>query len=173
MVLAILLAVAFVGVRLFGLDVYTVLSGSMEPNLPVGSLIYVQDKNPADLKAGDVITYMVSEETVVTHRIIEVVPDENDPSILRFRTKGDANNTEDGGLVHSNNILGKQVFHIPLLGYVSNYIQSPPGMYVAIGVGAAILLLTFVPDFFPSKKKEEEEKEEEAPKDYPPGTFDL
>ena len=170
MVLAILLAVAFVGVRLFGLDVYTVLSGSMEPNIPVGSLIYVQDKNPADLKAGDVITYMASEKTVVTHRIVEVVPDENDPSVLRFRTKGDANNTEDGGLVHSNNILGKQVFHIPLLGYVSNYIQSPPGMYVAIGVGAVILLLTFVPDFFPSKKKEEEE---EAPKDYPPGTFDL
>lgn len=170
--LAILLAVAFVGVRLFGLDVYTVLSGSMEPNIPVGSLIYVQDKNPADLKAGDVITYMASEKTVVTHRIVEVVPDENDPSVLRFRTKGDANNTEDGGLVHSNNILGKQVFHIPLLGYVSSYIQSPPGMYVAIGVGVVILLLTFVPDFFPSKKKEEEE-EKEAPKDYPPGTFDL
>ena len=173
MVLAILLAVAFVGVRLVGLDVYTVLSGSMEPNLPVGSLIYVQDKNPADLKAGDVITYMVSEKTVVTHRIIEVVPDENDPSILRFRTKGDANNTEDAGLVHSNNILGSPVFHIPLLGYISSYIQSPPGMYVAIGVGAAILLLTFVPDFFPSKKKEEEEEEKEIPKDFPPGTFDL
>lgn len=168
--LAVLLAILFVGVRVIGLDVYTVLSGSMEPNLPVGSLIYVKDVDSADLEAGDVITYMASEKVVVTHRIVEVVPDENDPSVLRFRTKGDANNTEDEGLVHSNNILGSPVFHIPLLGYVSSYIQNPPGMYVAIGVGAVIILLTFVPDFFPSKKEEEEE---EKPKDYPPGTFDL
>ena len=170
MVLAILLAIAFVGVRLVGFDVYTVLSGSMEPNLPVGSLIYVTDKDPKDLKPGDVITYMASEKVVVTHRIVEVVPDENDPNVLRFRTKGDANNSEDEGLVHSNNILGSPIFHIPLLGYVSSYIQNPPGMYVAIGAGALIILLTFVPDFFPKKREEEEE---EKPKDDLPGTFDL
>ena len=170
MVLAILLAIAFVGVRLVGFDVYTVLSGSMEPNLPVGSLIYVKDVAPESLEAGDVITYMASEKVVVTHRIVEVVPDENDPSVLRFRTKGDANNSEDEGLVHSKNILGSPIFHIPLLGYVSNYIQNPPGMYVAIGAGALIILLTFVPDFFPRKKEEEEE---EKLKDDLPGTFDL
>ena len=73
--LVVLLAVALVGVRLIGLDVYVVLSGSMEPTYHVGSLIYIKDVNYKELKAGDPITYMLNENTVVTHRIIEVLVD--------------------------------------------------------------------------------------------------
>ena len=87
---AVLLAIALVGARLFGFKVFTVLSGSMEPKYPVGSLIYVKKVDYTTLKSGDVITFMLDENTVATHRIVEVVPDQEDPSVIRFRTKGDA-----------------------------------------------------------------------------------
>ena len=70
------------------------------------------------------------------------MPDEEDPAVVRFRTKGDANETEDGGLVHYKNVIGTPVFTIPYLGFVANYIQHPPGMYVAISAGAVLLMLT-------------------------------
>lgn len=145
-VLAILFAIALVGVRLVGLQVYTVLSGSMEPSYHVGSLIYVKKTDTAQLKAGDVITFLLDEKTVATHRIVEVVPDGEDASVIRFRTKGDANSTEDGKLVHYKNVIGTPVFTIPFLGYIANYIQHPPGTYIAIAAGIILLLLMFLPD---------------------------
>lgn len=156
--LAVLLAIALVGVRLIGFQVFTVLSGSMEPTYHVGSLIYVKDVDYTELEAGDVITFMLDEDTVATHRIVEVVPDETDSSVLRFKTKGDANTAEDGSLVHYKNVIGTPVFTIPKLGYVANYIQNPPGMYVAISAGAVLLLLVFLPDLFSKDEKEETKK---------------
>lgn len=148
-VLAILLAVALVGVRLVGLEALIVLSGSMEPTYHTGSILYVRDVDCAKLKVNDVITFVVDDEgTLATHRIVEIVPDKEDSSVLRFRTKGDANDNRDGGLVHYKNVKGKPVFSIPKLGYFANYIQKPPGLYVAISVGALLLLLFFLPDIF-------------------------
>ena len=132
--LVVLLAVALVGVRLAGIRTFTVLSGSMEPTYHVGSLIYVKKVDPTTIRPGQVITFMLDENTVATHRVVEVVPDEDDPSTLRFRTKGDANDAEDGSLVHYKNVIGTPVFTIPKLGYV------------AISAGAVLLLLTFLPD---------------------------
>ena len=152
-VAVVLLAIALVGVRLFGLQVYTVLSGSMEPAYHVGALLYDKKVDPAQLRPGDVITFMLDEETIVTHRIVEVVPDEEDPSVIRFRTKGDANAAEDGSLVHYKNVLGTPVFTIPKLGYFANFVQQPPGLYVAIAFGAVLVLLAFLPDLLGDDKK--------------------
>ena len=107
---------------------------------------------------------MLDEDTVATHRVVEVVPDEEDASVVRFRTKGDANDSEDGGLVHSNNLLGTPVFTIPYLGYVANYIQHPPGMYVAIAGAAVLLILVFLPDVF-AKDGDGKKKSGKAGKD--------
>ena len=74
--LAVFLAILLVGVRLVGFQVFSVLSGSMEPSYHVGSLIYVKKIDPQELKSGDVITFMLDEDTVATHRIVEMVPDE-------------------------------------------------------------------------------------------------
>ena len=49
---------------------------------------------------------------------------------------------------------------MPLLGYVSAYIQSPPGMYVAIGLGVILLAAVFLPDMLTKKGKNEETQEE-------------
>ena len=147
-VIVVIFARLLVGARVIGLLPLTVLSGSMEPNYPVGSLIYVKKVDPLTLEAGDVITYTIDEDTVVTHRIVEVIPDENDPTIVRFKTKGDANEAIDGTLAYSPNVAGTPVFTIPYLGYVASYIQNPPGTYIAISAGAILLMLVFLPDVF-------------------------
>lgn len=154
----VVLALLLVGARFIGLNVYTVLSGSMEPTYHVGSLIYVKDVDPYELEAGDVITFMLDEDTIATHRIVEVVPDEEDSTVVRFRTKGDANDSVDGSLVHYKNVIGTPVLSIPKLGYFANYIQNPPGMYVAISAGAIILLLVFLPDLFSNDDSTENKK---------------
>lgn len=146
----VLLAVALVGVRVVGLKPFVVLSGSMEPNYHVGSLIYVKEVDYRELQVGDAITYLLSQDTVVTHRIVEILQDEEEPETLRFFTKGDANEFADGSSVHYKNIIGKPVFSIPYLGYLSDYIQRPPGSYTAIAAGALLILLVFLPDVFSS-----------------------
>ena len=160
-VLAVLLALLLVGARLIGLQVFTVLSGSMEPTYHTGSLIYVKKVDATKLSEGTVITFMLDEDTLATHRIVGVVPDEEDPSVIRYRTKGDANESEDGSLVHYKNVVGTPVFTIPKLGYLANYIQHPPGTYVAISAGALILLLMFLPELLGMLTGDE--KKEPAP----------
>ena len=152
----VILAMLLVGARLVGFQVFTVLSGSMEPTYHTGSLIYVKEVDYRDIEVGQVITFMLDEDTVATHRVIEVVPDETDASVLRYRTKGDANDAEDGSLVHYKNVIGTPVFTIPYLGYLANYIQNPPGMYLAISAGAVLLLLVFLPDLIYEEEKKGE-----------------
>ena len=170
-VLIVILAILLAGVRLVGLKPFVVLSGSMEPEYPTGSLIYVKKVDPFTLKEKDVITFMLNKDTVATHRVVGIVPDDEDPAVIRFRTKGDANDFEDGTLVHYRNVIGTPVLAIPLLGYFSNYISHPPGIFIAIMGLAIVLLLMFVPDIMKAADKEdkraaakraaEEQKEEE------------
>lgn len=154
-VIMVLIAALLAGARLVGLQVYTVISGSMEPNYHLGSIIYVQKVEPKTLQEGDVITFMLSENTIATHRIIEVIPDESDPTVVRFRTKGDANQIEDSNPVHCKNVLGKVVGTIPYLGYVSDFVQHPPGTYIALGGAAILILAVFLPDILMPQKKED------------------
>ena len=157
--IVVLIAIALIGVRLFGLQPFAVLSGSMEPTYKTGAIVYVKKVDYRNLEVGDPITFMLDEDTVATHRIIEIVPDEEEINVVRYRTKGDANDVEDGSLVHYKNVIGKPVFTIPYLGYVANYIQNPPGTYITIAACAILLLLTFLPDLF--EKSDDGEKEEE------------
>lgn len=154
-VLVVVFAVLLIGVRLFGVQVYSVISGSMEPEYPVGSLIYVKEVEPTEIDVGDVITYVLPSETPSTHRVVRI-----DEENQLFYTKGDANKSEDGAPVHFKNLIGTPVFKIPYLGYVAYYIQHPPGMYIAIAIGAVLLILVFLPDLFKKDKKKDEESPE-------------
>ena len=146
----VIFAVLLIGVRLFGIQVYSVISGSMEPEYPVGALIYVKEVKPSEVEVGDVITFVLSNETPATHRVIAI-----DKEAQLFYTQGDANyqiDEETGEKVymedppvHFNNLIGKPVFKIPVLGYIAYYIQHPPGMYIAIAAGAILLILVFLP----------------------------
>ena len=137
----VLLTFLLYGLQLFGMKPYAVLSGSMESVYPTGSLIYVSDIDPATLRVNDVITFKLRDGTIATHRIIELVPDETDSSILRFRTKGDENDIADGPLVEFEDVVGKPSFGIPYLGYLGNYISQPRGKIVAVTVVVAILII--------------------------------
>ena len=160
--LVVILALLLVGARVAGLQVFTVLSGSMEPTYHTGSLIYVKKVDPYTIEEGQPITFMLNENTIATHRVVGIVPDEEDPTVIRFRTKGDANADEDGGLVHYKNVIGTPIFSIPYLGYVADYIQHPPGMYIAISAGAILLLLVFIPDIFADDKDKEQDKKKKS-----------
>ena len=146
--LSVVLALLLFGARLAGLQVFTVLSGSMEPQLPVGSLIYVKPADAASLKEGDVITFLLNKDTVATHRITQILSEAGE---LRFVTKGDANASEDGRPVHFRNVIGTPVFCIPLLGYLSTFLQTPLGTAAAICTGAILLLLVFLPGRIPGR----------------------
>lgn len=137
-----------------GLDLFLIQSGSMEPDYPTGSIVYVGKADASELKIGDVITFQLGSGAKATHRIIDIIPDQTDPNILRFKTKGDANEHPDHGLVESNKIIGRVLFHIPYLGYVVNYIQHPPGTYVSIAVVSLVLLMMFLPDLVVKKEIE-------------------
>ena len=178
MALVIVFAFLLAGVRIFGLTPYTVLSGSMEPSYHVGSLIYVRQIDPGELRVGDPVTYMIEGGTVVTHRIVEVITDDNDPTSLSFRTKGDNNDTPDGDPISANNVIGKPVFTVPLIGYVAVFVQNPPGSYFVIGILAALLILAFMPDILnkllgPTEDgKAEDGKAEDESDTADPGTGD-
>lgn len=152
-ILALALVLLLVAPRVFGVHVFTVLSGSMEPAYPVGSMIYVKSVDPFQLKEGDVISFLLDENTIATHRITGIVPDEEDESVIRFRTKGDANDAEDGSLVHCRNVVGTPIFTIPKLGFFADYIQHPPGMYIAVSAAAIVLLILLLPDLLFREKE--------------------
>ena len=142
-VVVVLLAVLLVGVRLLGFQIYTVSSSSMEPAYHTGAIIYVRDTDTDKLEIGDVITFRISGDEVATHRIVEIVENDDGRS---FGTKGDANETEDGGLISAENIVGKVVFTIPYLGYMAELIQTTRGRWIALGVAAFLMLLVLLPN---------------------------
>ncbi len=149
-VLVVIFAVLLVGVRLFGIQVFAVISGSMEPEFPVGSLIYVKEVEPSEIVVNDVITYVLPSNMPATHRVVRI-----DEQNQHFYTKGDANKIEDTEPVHFKNLIGTPVFKIPYLGYVAYYIQTPPGIYISIAAGAVILFFIFLPDLLKEKKKKQ------------------
>jgi len=154
----VVMAVLLGGIRLVGLKPYAVISGSMEPAYHVGSLIYVKTVAPENIKVGDPITFVLNENLVVaTHRVIQI-----DPENQYFYTKGDANDTPDGAPVHFNNLIGKPVFTIPNLGYLSNWITNPPGTYIAICAAMILGLLFFLPELL--DKADAADKKAEARK---------
>lgn len=94
----------------FNIQPYGVISGSMEPNIPTGSLVYV-DKNAdsSDIEKGDVIAFSLGDGNICTHRVV-------DNEEKGFITKGDANADPDGFIVAYDKYIGKTVFSIPFLG---------------------------------------------------------
>ena len=150
-VLVVIFAVFLMGSRLVGLQVFNVISGSMEPTYSVGDLLYVKTVDPDSVKVGDPITFVLNEDLVVaTHRVVKI-----DSENRRFTTKGDANETEDASPGHFNNLVGVPVFSVPFLGYVSAFIQKPPGLYYAIAFGVLLLAAVFLPDMLTKKEEAE------------------
>jgi len=150
-VIFVIAAIFLMGSRLLGYEVYNVISGSMEPTYSKGDLIYVKAVNPTEIRVGDPITFVANEQLVVaTHRVVRI-----DAQNRCFYTKGDANETEDQRPVRFENVKGVPQFSLPLLGYVSDYIASPPGSYVAVGIVVLLMAVAFLPDIFSKDGKKD------------------
>ena len=120
--------------RLLGYSAYSVVSGSMEPALPVGSVVYVESAGVSQIRAGDIIAFD-DEGTVVTHRVIESRPQEG-----AFITKGDANPSLDIKPTPYWKLIGRVKLCIPLLGRVLSLYAVPEGK-LALGTFALSGLL--------------------------------
>lgn len=122
------------GIRAFHVD-----SGSMTPALQVGSLVVVQKQDR--YSAGDVITFRMehNQESFVTHRIVSVESDA-DIGKLRFTMKGDANKTPDPEPVEVSRVVGRVIWHLPLLGIPMGFARTQVGFVFLIVVPATILI---------------------------------
>ncbi len=163
--LVVIFALLIVGVKLLGWDVYVVLSGSMEPHIPTGSVIYTKDPDIEGLQKGDIITFKLAGGKVATHRIDSV---EGSGQTLSFITKGDANDAVDANPVLPGNIIGEYVAVIPYAGYIINYVQSPSGIFVSIAVIALLLILMLVPDIFMEDNKSKAKENAKEPLEETP-----
>ena len=110
---------------LFGYRYYTILTPSMSPAYNVGDMIFVQLKGPEDINEGDVITFNPSQDSdaYLTHRVTEKIVDYQGTGVTCFRTRGDANDSEDSFLIESDRVIGTVNFGIPYLGFVVRFIQ--------------------------------------------------
>lgn len=124
--------------RIFGLHIYTVVSGSMEPAIPTGSLVYVRETSPEQVGAEEVIAFYGARDSasIITHRVVE-----NRVVMGEFITKGDANQTEDMNPIPYENFIGSVVYSIPALGKAAELLTSHDGKLVAGAVIAAALLM--------------------------------
>ncbi len=156
LIAVILVAGVIAGPRLAGLQPYAVLSGSMEPTYHVGSLIYVKAVDPTEVSVGDPITYHAGDY-IVTHRVVRV-----DTEGQCFYTKGDANETEDGGAVAYESLIGKPMATIPYLGYIANAVSSPRGMILAVTGVVVLLVLMFIPDILTKAEEKDKAKAQAA-----------
>ncbi|MGL5244068.1 MAG: signal peptidase I [Sarcina sp.] len=106
--------------------VYNVLTGSMNPNIPKGSLVIVKEVTDKDINVNDVITYRgKNSNAIITHRVVEISND-------KYITKGDANETRDTHPVELRRVLGKTIYHIPYLGMIAFALRQ--NIFLVVGV---------------------------------------
>ncbi len=117
--------------------ILTVLSGSMEPGIKVGSVVVV--KPSKDYKIRDIITFgeVSKTKTPTTHRIYEMKVEGGQPIYI---TKGDANNAPDQKEITAREIIGKVLFDVPYAGYAVDTAKKPFGFMLIIVVPAALII---------------------------------
>lgn len=139
LVLASVLIITVAVPLMFGATPYTVLTGSMRPNYPPGSLIVVKPVAPDAVKGGDVITFQVEsgKPGVITHRVTMVRV--NYEGQRTFITQGDANNVKDENPIVPEQIRGKVWYSVPYLGYVNNiFTGDQRSLLIKIVVGGLL-----------------------------------
>ncbi len=124
-----------------------VTTGSMEPTINVGDLIYVKGVAPIDIEVGNIITFVPPRDsikgTLITHRVVEISYDTNE---VYFKTKGDNNPSVDPWTVTSEDVVGVQTAIIPGIGGFFLWVRTPAGIVTLITVLAVYM-------FWPNIKK--------------------
>lgn len=147
-ILLVLVLLMFVP-NFIGFKTFSVISGSMEPNIPVGSLVYTKNVDFEDIEVGDVISYQLSEDTMVTHRVNSI--NQNEKSLIM---KGDANEKVDIGEVQESQIVGKVALTIPFLGYIAIYSRTPLAIVAICIVIAILIIVNMLPGILKDKDEQ-------------------
>ncbi|PIZ65023.1 signal peptidase I [Candidatus Roizmanbacteria bacterium CG_4_9_14_0_2_um_filter_39_13] len=127
----------------------TVLTGSMEPKVPKGSVVINKWTEQKNLKVDDVITFQhtsdISEKEVVyiTHRIVKI---DKNSLLWRYETKGDANPVSDFGSVTQAGIEGKVIVTIPFIGYLIEFFKTPAGFILFVALPLLIFIIRQIRD---------------------------
>ncbi|MBQ6621408.1 MAG: signal peptidase I [Mogibacterium sp.] len=139
MILSIVICLALALPRLAGYQTYVVVSGSMEPAIPVGSMLYVKACDPATLTEGDVVMFYgnLQQGVPITHRVVE-----NHPEDGELVTKGDANDKNDLAPARYENVIGKVRLYVPELGYIASPLAMTTGKIAMAAIILAGYLLT-------------------------------
>jgi signal peptidase len=119
-----------------GARLLAIRSGSMQPTMPVGSLILATAADPADLTVGDVVSVTLDGGATLTHRIAAIV--EQDDNRM-FELKGDANALHDPVLVVPDQVVGRVDLTIPMLGYLLAMLSMPTGIAALLAIGGTLL----------------------------------
>ncbi len=132
----------------------TVLGGSMEPAIHVGSVVLVSPVETADIGVGDIITFKTPQDSKVfedypgsltTHRVVEVIGGDG---ALGFKTMGDANEDPDGWVVPAADVLGKAGFSIPYVGYFVNFARTRNGFLLLVILPAVLIIIGEIRNIF-------------------------
>ncbi len=135
----------------FGVQTANIVSGSMTPAIPVGSLVAVIPGTYEELEQGEIIMFELNG-TTVTHRVVS-----NDASAREVVTKGDANDREDMLPVSYDQIEGIVKFHVPVLGNVLQFISGLTGKIVAIVILLVGAFLAFTGDRMRRRSNEDQQ----------------
>ncbi|OGH04592.1 MAG: signal peptidase I [Candidatus Levybacteria bacterium RBG_16_35_11] len=135
---------------ILGIKSFVVLSGSMQPTIPQGSIVFTQ-KSPYYGKE-EIIAFQQGD-VAVTHRIIDIVSKDNAQSYI---TKGDANNSADTNLVQKEKVLGTYLISIPYVGRFVLFLKTFPG-FIAFVIFPALVFIGF--EFWNIKKEIEKSAE--------------
>ncbi|MFC6873737.1 signal peptidase I [Halobellus marinus] len=155
---ALLLVVASFALQAFpglvGADyAFTVLSGSMEPAIGTGSVVFVAEVPADQVQEQDVITYRDDGGYLITHRVIE--KHQADDS-LRFVTKGDANDAPDGEPVYRGDLVGTVLFSIPFIGYVVAFGNTTAGYLILVLLPVMLFIFNEIWELWRAGTRKEE-----------------
>jgi len=151
--------------RVAGATPYTILTGSMRPDLPPGTLVVVKPVPADEITVGTVVTYQLTsgKATVVTHRV--VATSTTIAGKKTFTTQGDANEVPDAKPVQPVQIRGELWYSVPYLGYANNALTGSERQ-IAVVLVACLLLgyagLMFVGQARDRRTKNHQQKEEAA-----------
>lgn len=154
-----------------GFSAFVVKTGSMQAEIPQGSLVITKQVDPKSLQVGDDITFMVNQTATITHRIIGITEDFNGTGQRAFETQGIMNKEPDKNLVPAVNVVGKVVFHSKVIGKMAIFVGKnwPIMLYAAVVIGGMFVVLKRVmkDDGKQSPKKLDSQKQHEnsTPKD--------
>lgn len=123
-------------------EFYVVTGSSMEPSVPIGAVVIVQRANIHDIATGDVITFRGANNTVITHRVTDVVAS----APPEFVTKGDASVATDPFAVTALSVIGNVEFVVPGAGALLVMMRSTPGALVTLGILGSLALTVWFMD---------------------------